>query len=58
MKKLYSSKEQIDTKKLIAYIKAENKRLKQIGTKDDAIILLKAAGILNKSGNIAKPYRI
>ncbi len=57
MNTTYRTTEQVNAEKLTAAINAENKRLKREGTREDAINLLKAAGILTKSGNVAKPYR-
>lgn len=51
------STEQRQAEALCKSIRAEIKRLKKEGTREDAIRMLKGAGILNEDGKLAKPYR-
>jgi hypothetical protein len=53
----HKTSDQLQAEALTKSIRAEVKRLKREGTKEEAIKMLQGAGILNKVGKLAKHYR-
>ena len=51
------SAEQLQAERVSKTLRAEVKRLEKSGTRAEAVEILKGAGILDKGGNLAKPYR-
>lgn len=49
--------DQVRAEALTKSIRAEVTRLKRVGTKEEAVKILKSAGIVDRNGNLTKRYR-